>query len=274
MTTSTTLVSHTPKKWIIWQITYLVVLVGFGLYCFYDGYISYPARGIEDASYKQREYLSIAAKAKKLSDASVADPKAELARLEPRQSELRSQANPETPTGLFAKLEITRLDWLQSLALVNRLSPEYTKITDPAESLKTLDEKWNRTSPPKPLTQYDIPLQWVMLVVCAGCSVAVLYVFFRTIAIRYRYDPATQTLTLPDGRTVTPADLSDIDKRKWHKFRCSLVLKNNATPIELDLLRSEPLEDWVLEMEKTAFPDRAAAEEAEDAAAEPSSKTN
>ncbi len=74
------------------------------------------------------------------------------------------------------------------------------------------------------------------------------------------------TLGLPGGHSLTPADLTDVDKRKWDKFFVSLVVKpGHATlggkEVALDLLRYEPLEDWVLEMEKAAFPDRVKAEE-------------
>ncbi len=251
------------RKWLTWMTIYIVVLAGFGLWCIWDGAHILPARGRDDAAYKEYQYLQAAAKASKLSSASVADPVVEFDRLLPRRDELRRVASSDTT----AAMESARLDWLEALSLVGDLKPEKATTADAAARLADLKTRWETASPPKPLNPFDIPLQWIMLAICAVALIGVLYVLLTNIRMRYAYVASRKALTIPGGRTITPADLQDVDKRKWHKFRCSLVLKPDGTSIELDLLRFEPLEAWVLEMEREAFPDRAEKDEDEEGTA-------
>ncbi|CAN5751688.1 hypothetical protein BH11PLA1_BH11PLA1_07910 [soil metagenome] len=263
-----TLVTSVPAKWITWQVAFLVVLVGFGIYCYVEGAFWYPARGIEDASAKQHVYLQSAAKVRRLDAASIPDPQAELERLEARDGELHAQSNAETASGQSAAFELARLEWLRSLKLVGRVAPEFTTMSDPSATKVALDEKWASTENPKPLQLYDIPLQWAMLAVCALLSLGVLIVMLKTLATRYRYEPARKTLTLPKGERITPADIREVDKRKWHKLRCTVVLKDGRT-YPMDLLRYVPLESWILDMESAPDgPAPAGASEPGDAPAE------
>ncbi|MGH7132453.1 MAG: hypothetical protein ACREJO_10960, partial [Phycisphaerales bacterium] len=64
----------------------------------------------------------------------------------------------------------------------------------------------------------------------------------------------------PDGKTIVPADIAEFDKRKWDKFYVTINLKGGEAR-KLDLLRYVPLEEWVLAMERTAFPETAPPEE-------------
>ena len=81
------------------------------------------------------------------------------------------------------------------------------------------------------------------------------FLFVRVSAKKYRWSPDTRTLTLPGGKTIAPAQIAEVDKRKWDKFFVTLRL-NESSPepreVKLDLLRFTPLEAWVLEMEKHA----------------------
>ena len=255
MPPESTELQHTviSRKWLIWMTIYIVVLSGFGIWCIWDGGSILPARGREDAAYKEFQYLQAAAKANKLSSAGVANPQPEAAALATRRDDLRRAAT----TDNSAAMESARLDWLDSLALVGDLKPENTSLPNPAARFAELKTRWETASPPKPLNPFDIPLQWLMLGICTVVLIGVLYVLITNLRVRFAYDPARKALTLQDGQTITPADLQDVDKRKWHKFRCSLVLKPDGRAVELDLLRFEPLEEWVLEMEREAFPDRA-----------------
>ncbi len=259
MPPESTEVQHTvlSRKWLMWMTIYIVVLTGFGIWCIWDGASILPARGREDAAYKEYQYLQAAAKASKLSSAGIANPEPEATTLAARRDDLRRAAL----TDNTAAMELARLDWLDSLALVGDLKPENTNLPNPSARLAELKTRWETASPPKPLNPFDIPLQWLMLGICAVVLAGVLYVLLTNMRLRYSYDPARKALTLPGGRVVTPADLQDVDKRKWHKFRCSLILKPDAQAVDLDLLRFEPLEEWVLEMEREAFPDRAEKDE-------------
>ena len=71
----------------------------------------------------------------------------------------------------------------------------------------------------------------------------------RVLKTKYRYDASTHTLTLPSGESFTAQQINELDKRKWDKFFVTIHLEGGKTH-KLDLLRYQPLEDWILEMEK------------------------
>lgn len=121
--------------------------------------------------------------------------------------------------------------------------------------LDELTRKWNNQTKDKPLASYDLAVQWIFVIVGFGGGLYLLLVLLKASATKYQWDPDAQRLVLPGGRAIVPADLKDVDKRKWHKFYVTLNLNDGAN-IVLDLYRHEPLEAWVLEMERTAFPDR------------------
>jgi hypothetical protein len=132
-----------------------------------------------------------------------------------------------------------------------------TTMSDPRAKRIELGNKWKTAQQPKPLAAYDLPLQWIMLAGCMGISAYMVFLVLlpaaRTV---YTWEPTTRRLTLPSGRSITPSDLAEVDKRRWDKFYVVLNLKDSAPggPVPLDLLRHKHLEDWVLEMEKEAFP--------------------
>jgi len=276
----------TNRGWLMKMMIFLVVLIGFGLYGLYDATLAYPGRGMEDASYKKKLYLERADEASKvgrsdlLDNAGIAAPEARRATLVARRAEL--EASEEKGSKLQAAraaggaegtraerdyrdllptiVEAAALRWLDSLNLVSGLKPAMTEMKDPRAELKALTERWSKASPPKALNFYDIPMQWCFTVVGFGGGLYLLYVIFRTSRKRYGWDPAQQRLYFPDGKTLVPGDISEFDKRKWDKFFIFLHRKPEAGggEVKLDLLRHAPLEKWVLEMEKTAFPQNTA----------------
>lgn len=122
--------------------------------------------------------------------------------------------------------------------------------------LDELTRKWNTQPKAKPLSSYDMAVQWIFVTVGIGGGLYLAVVLLRAASTKYRWDPGAKRLELPGGRAIVPADLKDVDKRKWHKFYVTLNL-NDGSNVELDLYKFDPLEAWVLEMERTAFPDRA-----------------
>jgi hypothetical protein len=266
------------RKWLTKMVIFMVVCFAFGTWGLIDAIKIYPDRGIEDASYKQRELLRTADTAGRLETARFPDPRAALADLQARRDKIeadykrfldaQSIATQNTPQGQSAARDLrtlapaavdkSALAWLESLALVGRLKPEFTNPADPRAELNTLNDKWKAQEPPKPLAVYDLPLQWFFCAVGYGLALYLIILIIRVRATVYRWEPDTQRLHLPGGRSIVPADLADLDKRKWDKFFVFLQFKDGSPELKLDLLRWVPLEEWILTMEKTAFPERAA----------------
>jgi len=286
-------------NWLMKQGLFLLVLLVFGVWGLADALYFYPRRGLEDASYKLRNYLTAASEAGKLvpSEIAIADPQAAYADLAPRMEQLAKAATGPGNEAKNAKIELERARWLEALSRTWRLTTEPQIVVSPGQLPKDfvdaatrtvrydpvrgiglvvsqpgseplevppqrllgeLVQKWNTRDQVKPLSGYDMPLQWVFVTVGFVGGGALLFTMLRASAKKYRWDPATQTLTLPGGKSFTPADVKEFDKRRWHKFFVTIHLKD-GTSHTLDLLRYVPLEEWVLTMERTAFPETAVA---------------
>lgn len=284
-TESTTL----NRQWLVKMLIPMVVLGVLGGWGLFDAMYAYPKRGMEDASYQQKLYLESAQEAGKLSkgEASIPDPQARLGVLAAKRDELNKSADAASRLQAQASgagadaqqaaaqlrrlrgdlMDAAALRWLDSLAVVGRLDKTLTDMTDPATELKSLSEKWKTTSQPKPLSQFDLPLQWVITLVGFGGLAYMLFVVLLPSRRRvYQWDPVEKRLFLPGGKNVTPADIAEFDKRKWDKFFVFLHLKDTVGGgvEKLDLLKHTKLEGWVLEMERIAFPDSAPKAEAAD----------
>ncbi len=279
------------RSWLLKMSVFSAVLIGFGTWAVLDGLWLYPARGLNDASVKLRDWLSAAEKAGRLRTdvIAVSDPAAERDRLRTKEEELRSAARGSGPAALDAQLDLAKLDWLDALARAWRLNtdpkplgtlkePERTlkfEMTraegftvakaDGAKSTLTLQNLsrdlttvWNTTKQPKPLSGFDMPVQFLFIALGYGMGVYLLVVIVkaRQTARTFQWDQSEQRLTLPGGASFVPADIDDLDKRLWHKYYVTVITK--AGSHKLDLLRYVPLEDWVLAMERTRFPERAA----------------
>lgn len=303
------------RSWLLKMGAFTIVLLVFGFWGLYDATILYPKRGMADASFKFKNYLVAARDAGKLTATGVKieDPRAAL-------DELRAKAREAGAGGTIpgdtpnAKFDRAKLAWLESLAVVWKLTPDPILVAEgkgltgsantgaSAESpagaagaatsadaarmlyfetgkgtayaeegdqrtrvdvslgglLDELDKKWAKSNQTQPLAGYDLPVQWLFVIIGFGGGFYLLVLLARAASTKFRWDAAAHRLTLPGGRAIVPADLKDVDKRRWHKYYVTLLL-NDGSAQTLDLYRYEPLESWVLEMERVAFPDRAIA---------------
>lgn len=244
-------------KWVVKMTVVVIALLLFAALGFYDATVKYPARGERYASYTQWQYLDAARNANNEDfgvferESSVSDPVAEFERLQ----------NPETLSSrpLRATMQEARKTWLEALRTIGRLKPEYTEFASPREKFEELATKWgSTTSLPKPLKSYDIPLQWVILVVCLPLALYVMLRFLRVRALKYTWDESTMTLGLPSGASITPTDLEEVDKRKWDKFIVFLRIKSGhdtlgGKEVKVDTYQHKFVEEWILAMEEEAF---------------------
>lgn len=247
-TTSGPGVTRLAPKWLGKQILFILVVTGFAIWALADAVYIYPKRGAEAAEFLKLQYLKAALAPGVLEKVGVEDPAAELA-------SLNAKARTE-----LTQVQRLRAEWLEALRNAGKLEASRTALTDARGEMEALEKRFTTTQgAPKPLSKLDIPVQWAIMVVCATVSGVMIVVLLRALSTKYRYDAASQTLTLPGGVTLTPSDIEVFDKRKWDKFLIFLKVKAGAHPlsgqeVRLDLLRHVPLEDWVLEMEKTVFP--------------------
>lgn len=230
-----------------WVLRVLVILViGWGLFVWgmIDAVMVYPARGRDAASYLKYQYLREVEKARAIS-ASVDDPAAEFVRIANKKRD-----------NTMSPVESARYNWLESLSRIGQMKSEETRISDARQELKALDEQWGKANVkvPQPLDWYDIPSQWA--IAAAGLVIGVwrLATFLAVAGKKYKCDPASSTITLPGGATLTEADITEYDKRKWDKFIITLGLRDgHATGkknLTLDLYPYNELEPWVLELER------------------------
>lgn len=248
--------THINPKWLGKMVIIAVFLIGFGAWGLYDATIAYPKRGANYAEYAEWEYLRTIKQADSAWDrASVKEPVAELARLEQR---IDAKSN-------VSAIEKSRHEWLEALHVIGRLEPALTEIPDPVKRFDELNTRWTTSqgtakSSPKKLAGWDIPVQWLITALGFGLGLYLVGLIFAVKRTTYGWEPATQTLTLADGATITPADVAEFDKRKWHKYLIFLKIKPGVPKVggqelRLDLLRYAKLEEWVLAMERTAFPE-------------------
>ena len=123
---------------------------------------------------------------------------------------------------------------------------------------------------PKPLSNFDLMSQWLIMGVCYIVTLIMLVHMMRVAGIKYAWDPESMTLTIPGGQKITPDDLEEVDKRKWDKFIVFLKIKAahadlGGQEVKVDTYQHARVEDWVLAMEAKAFP----SQEGEDAPEEP-----
>lgn len=239
----------------------------------------------------------------------VAEPKAQLADLEGRLEALRVSAAADTLDGRKAAMELAKYEWLNALDRAWKLTPEpkflgeftapahkslwfdpakgegYTTTSGPGAGggaagdgkavlspqllLNELGNFWSASEQPTPLSAFDLPVQWLFVVIGFGLGAYLVFLMLKckALAMQHRFDAGEQRLTIPGGASMVPADLEDVDKRLWHKYFVTLITKDGAAH-KLDLLRYVPLEQWVLAMEETRFPERVAEEKKRKAEAE------
>ncbi len=272
--------SNLRRPWLVKMGIFFIVLVLFGLYSLYDATVAYPARGRRVAEYREWEYLQAVRDADaSLLNASVKDPAGELARV-----------NAIEDAQIGAR-DLALRNWLRALSVISSLRPEATTYASSVvaeDRLAQLQREWTSGSAgkkdaPKPLAAYDIAIQWLFLFIGFGFALYLVVLFVRVRARVFTWEAGARRLGMPGGVSVTPEDLEDVDKRKWDKYLVFLKIKAahpklGGREVRLDLYRHGKLEEWVLEMERAAFPDRAqpvapAEAPAPESAPEPASPT-
>lgn len=257
------------KRWVRKMAIFIVILLAFGGWGFYDAVWVYPARGERFATWAKLAYLEAAEAADRedfgifIREASVPNPAEEIARLsqaEQRQRNGADASNTQSPRRLRAIMLNTRLTWLEGLSRIGQVTPERTTIENPRAELARLKSELSTASQPKPLAYWDIPMQWMIMAVCWAFA---LFLIIRAIGVasrKYRWQPETMTLTLPGkrGGAITPDDLEEVDKRKWDKFIVFLKIKAShptlgGQEIRCDTYQYDELEEWILAMERKAF---------------------
>ena len=275
------------KRWARKMAIFIVVLVGFGGWGFYDAVYAYPARGERFATWAKMAYLEAARQANQEAfgvferDSSVPDPVAEYQRLKAPEQRQRNDAdatNAQSPRRLRAIMLRARLAWLEGLDRIGALDAERTVIQNPRSELERLQAELSTAANPKPLSRWDIPSQWLIVLVCWSLAAVLVARLFVIASRKYRWDAGTMTLTLPGGERVTPADLEEVDKRKWDKFIVFLKIKAShaglgGREVRLDTYQHDELEDWVLAMQRAAFGSQEEPGAAEPAEAAPSAAT-
>src|SRR5690606_17944863 len=251
------------RRWLLKMTLGILALVFVGFWGLYDATVKYPQRGERHAEYMEWQYLQAERDNNSLTLAGEREPKAALARLEGEPPRYLA-ANPE---------EDAKLGWLRSLKTISRLDPDHTTYGEgdrpsASQRLGELESQWTTSGKsPKALSAFDLPLQWA---ICFGgfALAGWLAVLFGRVASKtYRWAPEARALTLPGGATISPQDIEDIDKRRWHKFLVTLKIAGGhpqlgGRDVRLDLYRYSPLEEWVLEMERVRFPERGDADAA------------
>ena len=259
--------SRVSRKWALKIGVIAVALIAFGFFGVYDAIVGYPARGRSAAEYAEYQYLQQLATDHLEFRASIQDPAAALADLYKKEH-----------AGTLPAAERLEKDWLEQLSYVGKLEPGSSStqvprtdfrgdhVADYSQRFLELKKRWTTSagSPvsASPLSTYDIPMQWLIAAVGVGCGGWLVILMMRTKAKVFRWDRVEQRLTLPNGISFVPQDIEEFDKRKWHRLYIDLKMKPShpqlgGKSVELDLLRHEPVEEWVLAMERTAHPDTA-----------------
>lgn len=239
------------RRWVLKMCAFLLAMLVLGVWGAYDAFWLYPQRGLDSAEYLQMKYLEEANKMGTASLAGVKAPKTELMRL--RET--------EPAVGV----ELARMRWLEALSLVRNLDkieaqlaageavdpgPD-TSMPNGSAKLEELTRKWSSKTQPAALSAFDIPVQYLFVVIGLGLSAYIVVFLAKCSRTKFRYEPGTMRLTMPDGRSFVPADIEEVDRRLWHKFFVEMKVKGLGT-VKLDLLRYAPLEEWFLEMEKAS----------------------
>lgn len=242
------------RKWLVKMVVFTLFCFGFALYGLYDAAYAYPNRARQAAELSLFNYLdAVTDQGKRYAAIAPFDPAQELTRLRDNRA-----------AGRLAPEDAPKLVWLEQLSILGELDAERTRIGDPVEKFNELRPRWIKSdgTPRRAtaLSWYDIPVQWLITIVCGALTLWLGFLFFSVASRKYRWDPQEQRLHLPDGSSLVPADIEEFDKRKWDKFLIYLKIRpghqrHAGRELKLDLYRHHPLEDWILEMERTAFPE-------------------
>ena len=262
------------RGWVIKSLLVVLVFVGLGIWGLVDATYLYPKRGQNVINHAEAGYLEVTTKGgtRRSRDISIEDPAARLQSLQEavdlaskQQSDRNFAGTPRSLTSAENATYqwLTALDRLENMEALTRQNEEElarrkageeprdtkTLFVDPVQHLNDLKENELKEAPqPKPLKKFDLPLQWLFVVIGWGVGIPLLGMFLINAAKSYRYDPASRTLTMPGGTTVTPETLTGFDKRKWDKFLLFITLQGETQERKVDLYRYNELEDWLVEI--------------------------
>ncbi len=244
------------KKWKRRMALFFLLFFALGTWGLIDAGYIYPKRGRKAADFLLYQHMTNLGSL--VSRASVADPATRLRELE--ESDELTGHDLDEYNWLTALSRVANLDAIERR---NAAEPDrdYEKPGFPAAEKRTvflnsnavysaLDERFAGADVPDPLSAYDLPIQWLIMLAGMLGAAAVAVHFLRAGMKSYRYEPETMRLHFPGGRSATPDELEYIDKRKWDKWFVFVKIEGQPDEIKLDLLKYEPLEDWILGMEK------------------------
>ncbi len=255
-------------RWIMKLAIITLVVFVVGAWGYWDASSVYPKRGERYANWAQWQYLEQSKRANSedfgifVRDSSIENPVEELARLSVEETHSRNAqdaANSSSSRTLRASMLIARRNWLDALKVVGQLDPEHTTIQSPQRALDDLKAQWQAAdSVPKPLHNFDLIVQWMIMALCWTITLYMLIHILRVRSKKYAWESASMTMTVPGGATITPADLEEVDKRKWDKFIVFLKIKEShadlgGKEISVDTYQHQLVEDWILAMEHKAF---------------------
>ncbi len=254
MTEDTRLTTHINGKWLTKMAIFFVLLAGLGVWATFDAFWAYPARGRHHVDFALRDYLECLNKeGRLLGSASVEDPAATLNALDAANAMETSSCDAFKYVWLVSLSRVQNLSALAShnkAALASPPADTDTIFANPQGKLDDLNQRLGTQNAPKPLAAYDIPLQYLFMLIGFGGAAWLALFLAKCRGVSYAYDPAEHRLFLPGGRSFIPAEIKEVDKRDWHKYYVYLTLSDGSKEMKLDLLRYAPLEEWILDMEK------------------------
>lgn len=268
-------------RWALKLGVITIVIIVVGAWGFWDASSVYPKRGERYAQWAKWQYLEQSKRADSedfgifIRDTSVANPVEEYDRLFAPDTKLRNLGDAQNSTSsrnLRASMLVARMNWLDALKVVGHLDPEHTLIEAPERELQELKEEWLTTKQPRPLSNLDLMVQWIIMAVCWTVALLMVLHIFKVRSMKYAWEHAGMALTLPGGNSITPDDLEEVDKRKWDKFIVFLKIKPShaslgGKEISVDTYQHLFVEDWILAMEEQAFGSQ---EDGDDSARTPS----
>jgi hypothetical protein len=268
--------SQLSRKWTLKIGIIGLALFALGLWGVWDAAIKFPNAGAEAAEYLEFQYLKEVRSEHREFAASV--PSSSDQRT-PSQR-LRDLSEKSDQGAALSAADRQLRGWLDQLKIIGRLEPasestqipradfrkdehgQPVQVKDYGQRLADLQTKWSTANTPTPQSTHDIHIQWLIAAGGLGVGGWMLALLLAARTKVYRWNAPEQRLTFPDGTSLVPSDIAEFDKRKWHKLFITLKVRPThpqlgGKEVEIDLLRYEPVEDWVLTMERTAFPEDA-----------------
>lgn len=246
------------RGWVIKMLIVGGVAGAVSLWALFDATVAYPARGERASEWFEKSYLEAMQEDGRITRASIDEPEQQL----DEDVEQLKRIN-ELPSSGARNVVQTREAWLTQLKAIKKLGADRTAYplasgeNTPRTRLEALTTQLANKNQPKPLSAFDVTVQYMMFVGLGAIALLVFANMLRVAAQKYEWDPEGERLRLPDGSSITPADIEEFDKRKWDKYIIFLKIaqgheRHGGKELKLDLLRHAGLEEWVLTMEATA----------------------